>query len=316
VSAHDASAEDWCLEPSQSIDTRSGKFFSVVIPTRNRPERLAECLQSIGRLHYPADRFEVIVVDDGSETETEKAVALFRQRLDVTLLRQSHGGPAKARNTGVKQAKGEFLAFTDDDCTPASDWLQTLSRCFTESPDCLVGGRTINGLPDNPYSTTSQVLIDYLYAYHDSVSDRAAFFTSNNLAIRMDQFRRLGGFDGTFSGAAAEDREFCDRCRREGIRVVYAREAVVYHKHSLTLRTFWRQHFNYGRGACHFQSIRASRGLKPIRVEPLKFYWSMISYPFAQEVETKPWFIAGLLALTQAATAVGFYWEKLSDHAG
>jgi len=69
----------------------------------------------------------VIVVDDGSEMPLEAVVAAFHDQLDVTLLTEPHAGPATARNTGAVRAKGEFLAFTDDDCTPASDWLQTLA---------------------------------------------------------------------------------------------------------------------------------------------------------------------------------------------
>jgi len=97
----------------------------------------------------------VIVVDDGGETSLEALVARFRDQLGVTLLRQSHAGPAAARNTGAARAAGEFLAFTDDDCPPATDWLKTLAGRFAKDSDCVVGGRTINALPDNPYSKAS-----------------------------------------------------------------------------------------------------------------------------------------------------------------
>ena len=75
------------------------------------------------RLGYPQDRFEVIVVDDGSEPPMDSVVSFFRDRLELVLLSQANSGPAAARNTGAAQAKGKFLAFTDDDCTPAPDWL-------------------------------------------------------------------------------------------------------------------------------------------------------------------------------------------------
>src|SRR4051794_19726519 len=105
-------------------------FFSVIIPTRDRPEQLVACLRSLGALAYPRDRFEVIVVDDGSTTALEPIVGRSRGELHLALLKQSNAGPAAARNTGAAHAKGEFLAFIDDDCSPASDWLQALAARF------------------------------------------------------------------------------------------------------------------------------------------------------------------------------------------
>lgn len=122
--------------------------------------------------------------------------------------------------------------------------------------DCMVGGRTFNALPENPYSAASQLLVDYLYTYYNADPERAGFFTANNLALPAESFRAIGGFDSTFPYAAAEDREFCDHWLHHGHRMRYAPEAVVYHAHALTLRTFWRQHCTDGRGASHCQQVR------------------------------------------------------------
>src|SRR5436190_7962390 len=251
---------------------KSQPFFSVIIPTDGRPRQLAACLQSLACIEYPGDRFEVIVVDDGSKTPPEAVVTSFRDNIDVTLLTQAHAGPAAARNTGAKQARGTFLAFTDDDCMPKADWLQKLAERFDETPDHLIGGRTLNALPDNPYSTASQTLIDYLYTYYNPTFNQACFLTSNNLAVPAVQFRAVGGFDASFPLAAAEDRDFCDRWRHRGYRMIYAPEVLVSHAHSLTLRTFVRQHFRYGRGAFHFHHARTQRGQSRIRLEPASFY--------------------------------------------
>ena len=83
-------------------------FFSIIVPTHARPRCLATCLQSLTGLDYSAKRWEVIVVDDGSQTPAENVVAPFRSRLNVTLLTQNRAGPAAARNTGAQRAKGEF----------------------------------------------------------------------------------------------------------------------------------------------------------------------------------------------------------------
>jgi len=285
-------------------------FFSIIVPTYARLTQLTVCLQSLARLNYPRDRFEVIVVDDGNETPPEAVVVPFRDRLDVTLLTQPHAGPAAARNTGAARAKGEFLAFTDDDCTPAPGWLQTLAVRFATAPDRAIGGRTLNALSDNPYSTTSQLIIDVVYAYYNADPNQARFFASNNLALPADCFHVIGGFDVSFT--TSEDREICDRWLHSGYRMTYAPEALVYHAHALTFRTFWRQHFNYGRGAFRFHQARARRGQGRIRLEPLSFHLNLLRYPFSQAWGWRALSLAALLVMSQVASTAGFFWEGVN----
>src|ERR1041384_7781769 len=101
-------------------------FFSVVIPTYNNPQQLADCLQSLAEMKYSSDHFEVVVVDDGSNVSPEPVVNSFLNRLHVTLVTQKNAGPAAARNAGAQVARGKFLAFTDDDCRVSPDWLHHL----------------------------------------------------------------------------------------------------------------------------------------------------------------------------------------------
>lgn len=285
-------------------------LFSIVVPTYSRPGKLAACLQAVAGLCYSRDRFEVIVVDDGSERTPADLVGSFRDRLDVKLIVQPHAGPASARNAGAARARGEFLAFTDDDCLPASDWLKALAGRFAASPDCVIGGCTLNALPRNWYSTASQLLIHYLYLYYNTEPDRALFFASNNLALPADRFRAIGGFDTCYVRAAAEDREFCDRWLRHGYQMIYAPEVLVYHAHALTWRTFWRQHFNYGRGAFQFHQARAQGGNGRLRLEPRSFYVRLLRYPLSQSCEAQSLRIVALLGVSQVANAAGFLWES------
>jgi len=287
-------------------------FFSVIIPTFQRPERLAGCLQALTCLNYPRERFEVVVVDDGSATPPEKVVSSFREQLNVVLLTQAHAGPAQARNTGAQFAKGAFLAFTDDDCMPAQDWLHALAARFTATPQDAIGGRTLNARPENPFSTASQMLIDYLYGYFNMDPNHASFFASNNFSVPTEQFRALGGFNTTFPLAAGEDRELCDRWLGHGLRMSYAPEALVYHGQALTFRSFWRQHFNYGRGAFRFYQMRARRRRQNrIALEHRSFYWGILCYPFSQVQGGQAFLLALLIAASQGATATGLLWEKV-----
>jgi GT2 family glycosyltransferase len=293
-------------------------YFSIIIPTYARPRQLATCLRSLARLDYPRNRFEVIVVDDGNETPPEAVVASFCGHLDVRLLTQAHAGPAAARNTGAARAKGKFLAFTDDDCAPAPDWLQSLAARFARAPDCAIGGRTLNALPDNPYSTASQLIVDVVYAHYNANPDQASFLATNNLAVPADRFQAIGGFDAAFFPFASEDRDFCNRWLHHGYRMIYAPEVLVYHAHALTFRTFLRQHFSYGCGAFRYHKARARRGSGRFIVE-VEFYLDLLKLLSDSGSQIRSWralLLATLLVMWQGANAAGFLWEWANRTAG
>lgn len=283
-------------------------FFTIVIPTYGRFEQLGECLRSIGGLDYPAEDFEVVVVDDGSPRPPEHIVEPYKDRLNVRLVIQPHAGPATARNRGVSEASGTFIAFTDDDCRPEASWLTKLKSRLDADPRAVIAGKTVNILTDNPYSSASQTLIDYLNSYYNT--ENARFLTSNNMALSRDVFLKAGGFDTSFPLAAAEDREFCDRCIHLGLKTVFAPEAVVKHAHPLSLGRFLRQHYNYGRGANNFHRIRALRTSEKIKIEPPRFYIDLLLYPWKSGQRNKA-YIAFLIFLSQAANAAGLFREKL-----
>jgi len=144
----------------------TGPRFSVIITTFSRPASLARTLAALARADYPHSEFEVIVVDDGGSEPLDEIVAGCSTEINVRLIQQSNGGPAKGRNRGADVARNEFLAFTDDDCQPSPGWLSALARRLQRSPECLVGGRTVNGLTENPYSAASQLIIEMVYAFY------------------------------------------------------------------------------------------------------------------------------------------------------
>src|SRR5437764_502790 len=97
-------------------------IFSIIIPTRDRFPQLVACLEALAGQDFPREKFEVIVVNDGSASPVPRSVTLFKNRLSLTVLAHARSrGPSVARNHGGTAGRGEFLAFTDDDCTPASD---------------------------------------------------------------------------------------------------------------------------------------------------------------------------------------------------
>jgi GT2 family glycosyltransferase len=286
-------------------------FFSVVIPTFERPKELAACLQSLTALDYDRASFEVLVVDDGSGTPLEAVVARVEDSLDVTLLRQKNAGPAAARNTGASRAKGDYLVFIDDDCAPAADYLSRMAARLAIAPDCMIGGRTVNALGDNVYSTAHQTLTDYLYNYYNADPHHGRFLTSNNMVVPTHVFRAMNGFDTGFMLAAFEDREICERFVRSGRRIIYASEAIVYHSHRMTFRRYWRQHFTYGRGASVYHNKLREHTAGGTH-EPARFYINLVRHPLSRRADSKAVAIAGLMVASQAATALGYLRERLS----
>jgi GT2 family glycosyltransferase len=288
-------------------------FFSVIIPTYNRPHQIQSCLESLTQLEYPRDRFEVIVMDDGSDQPLDQVVAPFHNQLNLRLIRQQNAGPAAARNHAAQHANGKYLAFTDDDCKPATDWLKALEACFATAPDQIVGGQTKNALPDNPYSTTSQNIISMGYAHYNAVPDQARFFASNNMVVPADRFRELGGFDESFT--TSEDRELCDRWLHQGYRMTYAPEVVIYHAHPMTLRSFWKQHFSYGQGAFRFHQTRAEKGWGNFQIEG-NYYLNLLKYPFVNQQGKQGLQLTLVLFVSQVANAAGFFWEMFRSKTG
>lgn len=293
-------------------------FFSVIIPTHGRPEALASCLRALIRTKFPREKFEVIVVDDKNEAGTETIIGRFQNELSIVLSRQNHAGPGAARNAGASLARGEYLAFIDDDCLPSPDWLGFLARRLRSRPASGVGGRTVNGFPDSACSTASSILADFLYAYFNPDPDDAHLLFTNNLAVPKRLFIETGGFKIDFPLAGGEDREFCHRWRFLGHRLAYAPEAVVRHCHRLKTASFLRQHFTYGRGAYHFHKNVARYDSRPMRIEPPSFYLRLVASAISARNSSgrhdllrkhpAP-ALTFLLGLSQAANAAGYFRE-------
>ncbi|MBK5295719.1 MAG: glycosyltransferase [Vicinamibacteria bacterium] len=280
--------------------------IAVIVPTYGRPGAAARLVRALQAQHLPeGEWFEVIVVDDGSPVTVE--IAAGDASTAVQVLRQARQGPAAARNAGLEAARGDLVAFIDDDCEPAPGWLAALCDAARCHPGCGLGGTVVNRLRHNPFAETSQLIVAFLCDYYQGVST-GRFFTSNNLAFPRQALQARGGFDTTYTRAAAEDRELCDRWAELGCRLVAVPDAVVLHAHPLTFGGFWRQHFEYGRGAWGYRRARAARAGAPVRIEPWRFYRDLLWYP----VRAHGWrgvSLAGLVVLAQTANALGFLVE-------
>jgi glycosyltransferase involved in cell wall biosynthesis len=288
--------------------SRRRPVFSIIIPTYGRPDALRACVKALAALDYPRDDFEVIIVDDGGNVPLAPVVRAVASDLRLKVVWQPNAGPAAARNFGAVHAAGDMLAFTDDDCTPASDWLRAFAGACAVSDPTLLGGRTVNALRDNAYAGASQLIIDVVYAHYNRDPLRARFFASNNMAVPTEQFHRVNGFDSDFR--TSEDRDLCDRWLSKGYRLRYVPEAVIHHAHVLTLSSFWKQHAGYGRGAWLYHTARAQRGTGSFQVD-WEFYRALLCSPRSRDSARD--IVRGyfLLLVAQVANAAGCFGQAM-----
>jgi GT2 family glycosyltransferase len=245
-------------------------------------------------------------------------VAPFADRIQINLIRKDPGGPARGRNTGVQAARGRYVAFLDDDCIPEPGWLGAMELALRASPGAMIGGKTRNGLPANPYSAASQFTLEMVYAFNNQDPRAARFFATNNMALPRDRFSELGGFDEDYVLTAGEDRDLCDRWRQAGFPMIHHEAAVIRHCHALSLVSYCRQHFTYGRGAVRFHSKAAARGSSRLRDHigfhgrlPTWFMRALRSQPPASPFKLIVLFLTG-----QALNAAGFFYERLHSLRG
>jgi len=225
---------------AESVAAAPRPRFSVIVCTRDGAERIGACLRAIAA-QRGAD-FETIVVDDGSVDDTAARVA--RGFPAVRLLRREPGGLSAARNAGAEAARGEILAFTDDDCEPDAEWLAELARGFAAGWDA-VGGPN---LPPPPRSLAEAAVAACPGApSHVMLDDREAEHVPGcNLALRREAYFAAGGFDPQFR-TAGDDVDFCWRLRDAGLRVGFAPNAFVWHRRRATPLAYLRQQAGYGR---------------------------------------------------------------------
>ncbi len=197
---------------------------SVVIPTYRRPALLLNCLIKLSKQQFAKQFYEVIVVSDGKDIEIESMVNLLLEQSNVInfycYALEEKKGPAAARNKGVNLAKGELIVFTDDDCLPDENWVQSFWNTYQSNKKELIAftGKTI--VPHKIAPTDYEKNIAHL--------EDAEFITAN-CACTKKAFQLVKGFDEDFSIAWREDSEFQFRLINHAITIIKVDDAVVVH---------------------------------------------------------------------------------------
>jgi O-antigen biosynthesis protein len=212
---------------------------SVVVCTHNGQRTLEECLDRLGTLAYPD--YEVIVVNDGSSD----ACAEIAMAHGATLVETEHRGLGHARNVGIETARGEIVAFLDDDAYPDADWLHYIAAQLRANGHGGVGGPNIP--PEDDNFVAECVAAAPGGPIHVLVSDREAEHVPGcNMAFRKDVLEEVGGFDERFE-TAGDDVDLCWRLQKAGRTLGFSAGAVVMHRRRDSVRRYLRQQYGYGK---------------------------------------------------------------------
>jgi GT2 family glycosyltransferase len=243
------------LESPQCIEERNrflanAPFVSVIVSTRDRPEQLQRCLRSLVSLRY--SQYEIIVVDNapGTNATAEFIQQTYHDMPRVRYVREDRPGLARARNRGIKVARGKILAFTDDDVVVDSYWLVELVRAFSAADDvvCVTGlilpleletqaqfwfeeyGGFSKGFTRQSFDMKNHHPRTPLHPY-----TAGKFGTGASMAFTTAFLRSIGGFDPTLGVGSptqsGEDFAAFFQAVMQGHKLVYEPASLLYHLH-------------------------------------------------------------------------------------
>lgn len=297
--------------------------ITVIICTRNRGEMLRETLDS---LLIPANLessdWELVVVDNASTDRTRDVCRDFQQRFPrhFRLAVETRVGKSNALNTGIGAARGELLAFTDDDVLCAPSFLTEIRALFARFPADAVQGRVFleceGGQPE--WLDSHLALTVAFRDCGEEVTELEGTLFGLNMVVRADVFRKVGGFAsylGPGQLGISEDTEITFRMRRAGMRLLYAPRIVVYHRLSrqrLT-RSFLRKRF--------FQEGRASAYREDLPVSLFRFGLYVTKEFLFGQIQAIRHRRAGRPAMAlrrecEACRQAGFFWQKICNRGG
>jgi glycosyltransferase involved in cell wall biosynthesis len=219
--------------------TSAAPLVSVVVPARNAQETIVECVRSLLAQTYPRDRYEILVVDNGSTDRTRALLAEFEPAIAV--LAQATRGAGAARNAGVREAAGEIVAFTDADCTADAEWLSELVWPLADPAIGICGGQILARRPATAAELFGEVVHDHAAAM---LVFSPPYAVTMNWASPASLLAELGGFDERL--LRSQDAELAYRAARAGYRLAYCPAAIVYHRNEQTGRGLFREGLQHG----------------------------------------------------------------------
>jgi cellulose synthase/poly-beta-1,6-N-acetylglucosamine synthase-like glycosyltransferase len=213
-------------------------MISVIIPSYNAEKTITSTIKALLNQNYPKNKYEVIVVDDGSIDKNVKVVSNF----SVKLIKLKHKGPANARNVGAKKSRGDIILFTDADCVPDANWIKNMVEPFKDKKIVGVSGtyKTLNS--DKMMARFSGYEIEHR---HEKMKKQKYidFIGTFSAGYRKNVFLDFKGFDTRFKTSSGEDPELSYRISKAGLKMVFQKNAIVRHPHPDNLWKYLKQKF-------------------------------------------------------------------------
>ena len=213
--------------------------ISIIIPALNEERMIGRCLESLAKLAFSHDRFEVLVVDNGSRDRTLDIAESFQGRLNVRVLQKTDVRISALRNLGARAAAGDILAFLDADCLAPEDWLDRIFELAPADGAGVLGAHYL--LPEN-----STWVGRTWHRYQEAPkSGEVSHVPAGDLIMRREDFLKLGGFDETIQ--TNEDYELCERARKSGMHVrAFPGIGVIHLGTAQSLKVFFRKQAWHG----------------------------------------------------------------------
>jgi len=279
-------------------------LFSVIVPTYNRLSLLKRTLESL--FEQELKDFEIIVVNDGGSDGTEAYMRPLADGARVRYYAHANSGLAATRRLGLQYAKGEFIAFTDDDCVVPNDWLKKLAALFQQTGIAGAGGATRTGNPANPYAEVNDMMNNYFKSLLSAAD--VPFLTGNNIAYRRSALEKAGGPDPRFR-MGAEDRDLLFRVVRSGGTVLFDPSIVVDHYNDADFRRYVKHQFEFGKGSYLYYTVNRST-----RQIPPGVYLGLLLHPFRTHAFGRALRLTLLVVLAQVAVIAGFITAALAGN--
>ena len=284
--------------------------FSVIVPTYNRLSQLKKTLTSLFGQSFTD--YEIIVVNDGGTDETHEYLTQLASQGKLVYYKQVNSGPAIARNLGLKNANGDYIAFTDDDCIVPKDWLKKYHEYFQNNSAAGLGGASRTGDESNLFAVTNDVIVNFLKnAINTAQGSQITFLTTNNTVYKKSSLEKVGGFDKCFR-IGAEERDLNYRLHMAGEVLQFDGSIVVDHYNDANFSKFLHHQFDQGKGSYIFYRNALSRfGERPALIS-IKIYLQLLVYPFKTLRFIKALAVCILIVLAQAAVFVGYFAASFS----
>lgn len=235
---------------------------SVVVPVYNDAAALRRCLEALAAQDYPADRVQVVVVDNASDEDISHAIPDDPRFL---VLHESRRGSYAARNTGVESATGEILAFTDSDCQPRSNWLSMGVRALlTEPYPDAVGGAITIFFPHSPEPRSGPEHFEARNEFQQrKYIERWSFAATANVFVSRAVFDRVGPFNPELKSGG--DADWGNRLVAGGGRLHFCEKAVVDHPARSSWRELGRKTIRVANGIADRTAGRKARFQRGVR---------------------------------------------------